>query len=173
MLPGKMRLFRRILWIQLVFWPGIAGCAGDFSQERTVLASPGMRVPPVLIRSGRRPVPGQLVLLGGRILKKVPTSGGCLFLVGALPLAGEAPGSSASGKSRFSGRDAFLLSISALRPTGAPRTGMQKGKRVSARAIGPGDLVTVLGEAKGWGRLSGGPVSRRYLLVRGWYLERW
>ncbi len=111
----------------------------------------------------------------GRIdLKRVLASGGYLFLVGAVPLVGESPASSASGQSRFPERDAFLLAVSTLRPTEALRTGMRKGKRVSARVIGPGDLVSVLGEAKGWGRLSGeGPASRRHLLVRGWYLERW
>ncbi len=178
--PCKMRFIRRMFWVLLVFLSGISGCTEEFPEERTVLASPGMRLPPALLRSGRTPVPGQLVLLGGRILKRYPASGGCLFLVGALPLTGKGPGSAVPGKVRFAGREAFFLTVSTLRLAGSSLNGEPKHRRISVEGferktspIVPGDLVTVLGEVKGWVPVSGEAPARKYFLVRGWYLERW
>jgi hypothetical protein len=170
-----------MFWVLLVFLSGTSGCAEEFPEERTVLDLPGMRVPPAWLRSGKTPVPGQLILLGGRILKKYPEPGGCLFLVGALPLTGKAPGSDVPGKVRFSKKDAFLLSVSSLRLAGSPVKEGPKSRRISFVGSGrmtspivPGDLVTVLGEVRGWIRMDAGSSERKSLLVvRGWYLERW
>ena len=179
--PYKMRFIRRMFWVLLVFLSGTSGCAEEFPEERTVLDLPGMRVPPARLRSGKTPVPGQLILLGGRILKKYPEPGGCLFLVGALPLSGEAPSSHVPGNVRVLGKDAFLLSVSSLRLAGSPVKEEPKSRRISvvdsgrkASPIVPGDLVTALGEVRGWIRMDGGTSVRKSLLVvRGWYLERW
>ena len=179
MLPWKMRFFRQMFWIFLVLLAGTSGCAGDFSVEKTVLASSGLRVSPVRLRSGKTLAPGQWVLLGGRILEKIATPGGCLFVVRDLPLSGEVPGDSVTGKVSFSGGDRFLLAVPVLRVAGSSRKGEAEKKPVSVERTGrtrssmvPGDRVTVLGEVRGWVRRGGGS-GRRYLLVTGWYLDRW
>lgn len=178
MCSGVQSGFVRVLTLMILCF---GGCAADLPEKRTVLVSSGLLESLSRILSEKIPGRGQMVLLGGRITRILPTEDGALFLVRARPLAGEVPVSVTGRNEEDSPRNAFLVKVTPLRLPGSNRPGgppgsngdSPAGERSATPPLNPGDRVTVLGEVWGRGTLSRSRYRDRYLLVEGRYIERW
>lgn len=171
--------FPRILSLMILF---SSGCTVGLPVRRTVLVSSGLPTSLSQIMSEKLPGHGQMVLLGGRIIQRLPTEVGDIFLVRAIPLAGEVPTSSNGRDEEDSPLNSFLLEVSSLKVPGSSRTGINPQRshgdssatKLSAfLPLSPGDLVTLLGEVLGTETCFRGRYRAQYLLVEGRYIERW
>ncbi len=179
MFPKIWSGFARISFLMILCF---SGCAAGLPEQRTVFVSSGLPESLSRILSEKLPDRGQMVLLGGRIKRIFPTEDGVLFLVQALPLAGETPISVNGRDEEGSPLNTFLVEVSSLRVPGSRQRGVNppgpngdsSAKELSASLpLNPGDLVTLLGEVLGKETFFRGHYRAQYLLVEGRYIERW
>lgn len=161
---------------------GFTGCTDEGIPEQKTSFVP-RKMPDSIpwILSRKTPVQGKVVVLGGQVLRKTWTSHGCLFLIRALPLSENAlPEAPVQKQVQSSNRNTFVVIASPLHVLGESRTLFPDTRQKSTAdkapgkpMIGPGNLVTVVGEVRGWTSFPQGDSHSRYLLLVSQYIERW
>lgn len=160
------------------------GCAYELPEQPTVFITRKTPddLPTILAR--RNEMKGKLAVLGGQILRRQDARVGRYFLVRAMELTDDSypkppgkPGIKVLGPS-----NTFILFVPSLRMIGhtKPKTHKQQSAFVvfgehedQTLVIGPGHLVTAVGEVKGMIPFPSQPAGPRYLLVMSHYIMLW
>ena len=130
-----------------------------------------------------KPLPiGRIAVLGGQILRRHDSPTGRYFLIRDLPLDKDAYPHPPAGKIVVRPSDEFILFTPALHVIGEHRT--KKKKEDSAFVVfgrgenrtismGPGHILTAVGEIRGLAPFPTGNKKHRYLLLVSHYVMLW
>ncbi|MHB1287150.1 MAG: hypothetical protein ACYCYP_11465 [Leptospirales bacterium] len=184
---GIMSFLRRpffplIVLSLLVVFPG---CEYEIPEQPTVFIA--QKTPDHLseLLANRKSHLGKLAILGGQIIRRFDTPVGRYFLIRALPLTDDSFPKAPSGpiKNRApKSRDSFILFAPLLRMVGntKPMTKHEQSAFVvfgqnnnKTLVIGPGHLVTAVGEVRGMTLFPPEKTGTRYLLLVSHYIILW
>ncbi len=164
-----------------------AGCESEYPEQPTVVVTkqPSGDLPSNLLHRNR--TDRRLTILGGQVLRRVDTPVGRYFLVRAMKLTEDSYPQPPKSKIVFVPdiTTAFILVVPSHRinsfPT--PKTHISQRrrsffvvlgeKRDLTVDIGPGHLLTAVGEPDGILHFPGQPKGPRYLLLKGRYILLW
>ncbi|AIA31400.1 hypothetical protein Y981_01060 [Leptospirillum ferriphilum YSK] len=183
-IPGG-RVFQRFLGMAglagLFF---LGGCAYELPAQPTIFVT--KKTPDNLSELLRDPAAhqGQVAVLGGQILRRVDTPVGRYFLIRDLPLGENSyPMPSSPIRIRKPPADtAFVLFAPSLKMMGGtkPATDREKSAFVvfgrhnnKTMVVGPGHLVTAVGEVRGRVPFPGDKSKTHYLLLVSHYIMLW
>lgn len=160
------------------------GCIREFSKEPTVVIVKEKPDDLSTILANEKTMARQFTNLGGQIVRRVDTPVGRYFLIRAMKLSEDSYPTPPKSKIVFmpDTQTAFVL----FAPSHYP---FRMSKRKTARMksafvvyggtenltveLGPGHLITAVGEVKGMVGFPGEPKGPRYLLVVGRYILLW
>ncbi len=160
------------------------GCAYELPEQPTVFITRKTPddLPTVLAR--RKEMKGKLAVLGGQIVRRKDTRVGRYFLVRAMELTDDSypkPPQKMAIKVLVPS-NSFIIFVPSLRMVGhtKPKTHKQQSSFVvfgehedQTLVIGPGHLVTAVGEVKGMIHFPSQPAGPRYLLLMSHYIMLW
>ena len=162
-----------------------SGCEYELPEQPTVFVA--QKTPDRLssLLSDRKRHMGRLAVLGGQIIRRFDTPVGRYFLIRALPLSEDSfpkappvPGKKQAPETS----DSFVLFAPSLRMVGntKPATRQEASAFVvfgqhnnKTLVIGPGHLVTAVGEVKGMTFFPPEKTGTRYLLLVSHYIILW
>lgn len=163
----------------------LSGCEYELPEQSTVFVT--QKTPDNLseLLANRKSHVGSLAVLGGQIIRRFDTPVGRYFLIRALPLSDDSfPKASSSPVKKGPPRtnDSFILFAPSLRMIGntKPMTRQEQSAFVvfgkhnnKTLAIGPGHLVTGVGEVRGLTLFPPDKTGTRYLLLVSHYIMLW
>ena len=163
----------------------LGGCAYELPAQATVFVA--KRTPDNLreLLKEKMAFHGRIAVLGGQILRRVDTPVGRYFLIRDLPLGGNSypvPPSSPIRIQKPPAEEAFILFAPSLRMMGhtQPATNREQSAFVvfgrhnnKTVVIGPGHLVTAVGEVRGMIPFPRDRTKTRYLLLVSHYIMLW
>ncbi|MCL4484941.1 MAG: hypothetical protein M1537_01145 [Nitrospirae bacterium] len=130
-----------------------------------------------------KPLPiGRVAVLGGQILRRYDAPTGRYFLIRDLPLDRDAYPHPPAGKIFLDPKNEFILFTPAMHVIGEHRTkkrrsagafvvfGREENRTIS---MGPGHILTAVGEVRGMALFPKGKKHRRYLLLVSQYVMLW
>ncbi len=184
---GIMSIFRKpflpliVLFLFVVF----PGCEYELPEQPTVFIA--QKTPDRLseLLSNRKSHLGKLAILGGQIIRRYDTPVGRYFLIRELPLTDDSFPKAPSGpikKKAPKASDTFILFAPLLRMVGntKPMTKREQSAFVvfgqnnnKTLVIGPGHLVTAVGEVRGMTLFPPEKTGTRYLLLVSHYIILW
>jgi hypothetical protein len=163
----------------------LAGCAYELPAQPTIFVT--KKTPDNLqkLLKKRKIFQGHIAVLGGQILRRVDTPVGRYFLIRDLPLGDNSypePPSSPIRIRKPLAEEAFILFAPSLRMMGhtKPATNKEQSAFVvfgrhnnKTVVIGPGHLVTAVGEVRGMVPFPRDKTKTRYLLLVSHYIMLW
>lgn len=163
----------------------VAGCAYELPEQPTVFITRKTPDDLATILSQWKTMDGKLTVLGGQILRRKDTPVGRYFLIRAMDLTEDSypmPPSKGTIVSSPNTTNAYILFVPSLRMIG--RTKPKTHKERSAFTVfgehedrtlvmGPGHLVTTVGELKGMIHFPSQAKGPRYLLIVSHYILLW
>jgi hypothetical protein len=163
----------------------MAGCAYELPEQPTVFITRKTPDDLATILSQRKAIVGKLTVLGGQILRRKDTPVGRYFLIRAMELTEDSypsPPSKGTIVSSPNTRNAYILFVPSLRMIGRtkPKTHKERSAFIvfgehedRTLVMGPGHLVTTVGELKGMIHFPSQPKGPRYLLIVSHYILLW
>lgn len=175
--------FRKASFTLLLLTPGISACALELPPQPTafITRQEPDRIEEILAQHPLQK--GKVAVLGGQILRRYDSPTGRYFLIMDLPLDRDAYPHPPKGKIALHARDEFVLFTPALHIVGEYRAkkrdrqksafvvfGEEQNRTVS---MGPGHIITAVGEVRGMAPFPTGKKHRHYLLLVSQYVMLW
>lgn len=160
----------------------LSACAYQLPPQPTVFIT---RQEPDLLSEivSHKPLPvGRIAVLGGQILRRYDAPTGRYFLIRDLPLDRDAYPHPPAGKIILDPKNEFILFTPAMHVIGEHRTkkrrsgsafivfGREENRTIS---MGPGHIITAVGEVRGMAHFPPGKKHRHYLLLVSQYVMLW
>ena len=182
---GGILLLRSMSSLRIAFFSAIlflSACAYHLPPQPTVFIT---RQEPDLLSEivSHKPLPvGRVAVLGGQILRRYDAPTGRYFLIRDLPLDRDAYPHPPPGKIILDPKNEFILFTPAMHVIGEHRPkkrrsgsafivfGREENRTIS---MGPGHIITAVGEVRGMAPFPTGKNHRRYLLLVSQYVMLW
>ena len=176
----RRNLFSRVVFLLVTFT--FASCAYQVPPQPTAFIT---RQEPDLLSEilSHKPLPvGRVATLGGQILRRYDAPTGRYFLIRDLPLDEDAYPHPPAGKVFLNPANEFILFTPAMHVIGEHRPkkrrsnsafvvfGREENRTIS---MGPGHILTAVGEVRGMAPFPTGKKHRHYLLLVSQYVMLW